>query len=84
MLSSASSYFTNLFANDSRRKEFRLDDLSGAVLKLLVDYAYTGRIQITIDNVESLYVAVLRYKLYELDKECVKQRHKSITSIMER
>lgn len=71
MLASANCYFSEEFANQANQKEFRLADLHGAELRVLIEYCYTGHIQITSDNIEFVYPAALKLKFDEIEEECL-------------
>lgn len=71
VLASSSPYFRAMFCNnflESQQTKIHLRDLTPATLKTIVDYVYTGRISITIDNVLPLMqtASMLHYgRLFE-------------------
>ncbi|XP_011302839.1 kelch-like protein 10 [Fopius arisanus] len=60
ILSAVSPYFTALFTNilqtpgNSEKSEVSLDTAPGEIFSLILDYAYTGTCNVTVDNVEQL------------------------------
>ncbi|XP_063993173.1 kelch-like protein 10 isoform X2 [Diachasmimorpha longicaudata] len=60
ILSAVSPYFRALFTNSlqvpgkSEKSEVSLDTAPGAMFSLILDYAYTGTCNVTVDNVEQL------------------------------
>lgn len=50
-----------------------INDIDGNTLKLLIDYCYTGRIEITADNVNSIILAATKMKLPEIQAMCEMQ-----------
>lgn len=60
VLVSSSPYFRAMFCNnflESQQTKVQLRDLTPATLKAIVDYIYTGRTSVTMDNVLSLMQA---------------------------
>eukprot|EP00058_Branchiostoma_floridae_P001882 XP_002587370.1 hypothetical protein BRAFLDRAFT_96255 [Branchiostoma floridae] len=60
VLAAASSYFRAMFLSDlreSKQDKVILKEVSPNIMQLLIDYAYTGRVLITEQNVEALLPA---------------------------
>lgn len=74
VLSSSSSYFEAMFGNDSfnenKEKIVRLHSLDHKILKKLVDFIYTGKIEIDQVNVQELLAAADMLQLPEVVSGC--------------
>lgn len=60
VLAASSQYFRSMFAGDmleSRSTEVELKEVEADAIELLVDFAYTTRLEITVTNVQSLMTA---------------------------
>lgn len=73
VLSAASEYFATMFtgslSNDEQR-EITLVDINGDVLQAVVNYCYTGTIEIREDNVETLLATACLMLLHEVVEAC--------------
>lgn len=75
VLASTSPYFYAMFNDDMAEKvqrEVVLHDIDAAALQLLVDYAYTGEIHITEDNVQVLLPASSLLQISSVREACCK------------
>ncbi|KAK7863877.1 hypothetical protein R5R35_007211 [Gryllus longicercus] len=74
LLSAASSHFKALFtaAHRSSRSETNEVnvDISSELLELILDYAYTGRCNVTLNNVQQLLPASDRYAVFGVVQQC--------------
>ncbi|XP_048871376.1 kelch-like protein 10 isoform X2 [Brienomyrus brachyistius] len=73
ILCGCSAYFRALFANgwsDTGRHEYSIPDVSPEIMKLVIDYAYTHSLPITVDNVESLLVAADQFTIAGIMQSC--------------
>lgn len=73
VLSAASEYFSAMFTGNLRESgesEVTLTDVNGDVLQGLVNYCYTGTIEIREDNVETLLATACLMQLHEVVKAC--------------
>ena len=60
VLAAMSPYFTAMFTHDwmeSRQDVIEIKDMPGHVLSSIVDFAYTGDIELTVDNVQDILSA---------------------------
>ncbi|ELU15153.1 hypothetical protein CAPTEDRAFT_88338, partial [Capitella teleta] len=60
VLAVSSPYFNAMFSSDlkeSREAKICLNEVSPWTLRRLIDYAYTGKIEITVDNAQDLLAA---------------------------
>lgn len=60
VLAASSRYFRSMFAGDmleSRSESVELKDVDADAIELLVEFAYSSRLEITVANVQSLMVA---------------------------
>ncbi|XP_019759290.2 kelch-like protein 4 isoform X1 [Dendroctonus ponderosae] len=73
VLSAASEYFSTLFTgslSNDKDREITLGDIDGDVLQALVNYCYTGTIEIREDNVETLLATACLMLLHEVVEAC--------------
>lgn len=72
VLSAASEYFSLMFTGSlsNERTEIVLGDVNGDVLQAVVDYCYTGSIEIREDNVETLLATACLMLLHEVVEAC--------------
>lgn len=73
VLAASSRYFKAMFVSgmkESQQKEFILKDIDAKTLQLLVDFCYTGEIQVTSMNVEVLLAAASHYEFTGIETEC--------------
>ncbi|KAJ3653163.1 hypothetical protein Zmor_012427 [Zophobas morio] len=73
VLSAASEYFAAMFTGslrESGESEVTLGDVSGDVLQAVVNYCYTGAIDIREDNVETLLATACLMQLHEVVEAC--------------
>lgn len=57
---------------EAKKDEIELKDLDGRTLRTLIEYCYTGEIEIRSDNIETLLPAASRYEFVEIEEECSK------------
>lgn len=57
---------------ESDKMEIKLHDIAGEALQLLINYCYTGEIEITAGNVELLLPAASQLEFVEIEEECSK------------
>lgn len=57
---------------EARMGAIELKDVDGDTLRFLINYCYTGEIEITSDNIETLLPAASRYEFVEIEEECSK------------
>lgn len=73
VLASFSSYFLAMFTNgmmESLQETVTLKDVDYKTVELLVDFAYTGKLDITTDTVQSLLYASSLFQLSAIQKAC--------------
>ncbi|XP_049820969.1 kelch-like protein 5 [Aethina tumida] len=73
VLSAASEYFSTMFTGslrDPEQTEVTLGDVNGDVLQAVVNYCYTGTIEIREDNVETLLSTACLMLLHEVVEAC--------------
>lgn len=73
VLSAASEYFSTMFTGsmrESAESEIVLGEVNGDVLSALVNYCYTGTIEIREDNVETLLSTACLLQLHEVVEAC--------------
>lgn len=73
LLAVASKYFTVQLGPDFKdggKSEFELEGFDGDTIKATVDYCYTGRINLTEDNVGTFLAIASRFQFDLLEAEC--------------
>lgn len=65
LLVASSQYFNVIFRN-----EFIFVDVIGPILQLIVNFCYTGEIEINSNNIESVLYAATKYQFIEIQKIC--------------
>lgn len=79
VLAAASSYFNAMFTGDmkeSRQDEVTLFDVEFSALEDLVNFCYTGRIEINAGNVQNLLSASSLLQLASVKQACVQFLHR--------
>ncbi|XP_033891804.3 kelch-like protein 5 isoform X1 [Acipenser ruthenus] len=84
VLSSVSDYFAAMFTNDvqeAKQEEIKMEGVDANALWALVQYAYTGRLELKEDNIESLLSTACLLQLSQVVEACcrflMKQLHPS-------
>ncbi len=75
ILASASDFFKAMFTTDLKegtQSEIELPKTDIATMKALIEFAYTGKIQVTESNIENIITAANFYGMSTLVQKCVK------------
>ncbi|XP_074428239.1 uncharacterized protein LOC141737442 [Larus michahellis] len=73
ILSSCSPYFRALFSSswsNAERKVYQIPGTSSEMMRLLMEYAYTGTVPLTDDNVECLLIAADQFNVLDIVRLC--------------
>ncbi|XP_074424770.1 kelch-like protein 10 [Larus michahellis] len=73
ILSSCSPYFRALFSSswsNAERKVYQIPGTSSQMMRLLMEYAYTGTVLLTDDNVESLLIVADQFNVLDIVRLC--------------
>lgn len=73
VLASASKYFANLFESELKKEprgDIPLHDISGAMLKKLIDFCYIGTFDLDCYNVDGIFHYANQYCLPHLKNKC--------------
>ena len=73
VLAACSPYFYAMFTGDlveSRQKFVTMKDIDPVVVQALVEFAYTGKVEITVDNVQSLLATACLVQFHEVKDLC--------------
>lgn len=73
ILCAASEYFATMLAsnfNDSERSESILRDVDSDAVQAIVNFCYTGRIELNEDNVDEFITNAAYYKIDRLRQKC--------------
>lgn len=79
ILCAASEYFMD-HLKGSQANEFEIGDISGEILKLILNFIYTASIKITTDTVYEIMQAAVVLKLSTIERECSEFLSKSLDS----
>ncbi|KAF0759416.1 Uncharacterized protein FWK35_00018029 [Aphis craccivora] len=80
ILASATPYFKAMFSKfcESKKDRVNITKVDSTILKLLIDYIYTGEIMITQENVEFVLVAADLLQLDYVKQACVEFLQKQL------
>ncbi|CAH1736901.1 unnamed protein product [Aphis gossypii] len=80
ILASATPYFKTMFfsVGESNKDLVKITKLDSTILKLLIDYIYTGEIMIAQENVQFVLVAADRLQLLYVEQVCVEFLQKQL------
>nr|XP_008116334.1 PREDICTED: kelch-like protein 2 isoform X2 [Anolis carolinensis] len=73
VLAACSPYFHAMFTgemSESQSKRVRIKEVDGWTLKMLIEFVYTGEIQVTEENVQVLLPAASLLQLQDVKKSC--------------
>lgn len=73
VLAVSSPYFKAMFSSDlreSREGRISFNELSSKTLRQLVDYVYTGRVEVTVDNAQDILAAASLFHYPEVVEFC--------------
>lgn len=73
VMMSASKYFQALLGphfKESQEEEVYIADIDGTTLKLIIDFCYTGQLQITDDNIAQIISAATAMELVVIEEKC--------------
>jgi hypothetical protein len=65
---------------ESRENDVKVEDCSKGVFLLLLEYLYTGGVDVGMDDALELYVLADRYQENELSRECVEAIERGLTN----
>lgn len=88
VLCAASSYFKAMFSCDlkeSRLGKVYIENILPWTMKRLLDFIYTGRIEINYENVVDIFNAAVMFQLYKLIEKCTMyiQEHIDLSNCVE-
>ena len=75
VLAATSPYFKAMFTTDlteSKQQEIKLFEVEAEAVQLIISYAYTGKVQITRTNAQSLLVAASLFQIMPIQKACAR------------
>ncbi|XP_061590857.1 kelch-like protein 10 [Cololabis saira] len=80
-LCSCSSYFRTLFTHWSSPdcQIFDIPDVSPEMMELFIEFAYTGVVPVTIDNVQVIFIAADRFNVTGILQACSEFLEKKLT-----
>ncbi|XP_052281875.1 kelch-like protein 10 [Dreissena polymorpha] len=73
IMSACSPYFRALFTNElfkTDRSQVSVPGISAELMKVIIEYAYTGRVEVDADNVEELLAAADQFHVMGIVKAC--------------
>lgn len=71
-MAASSEYFHTIFAmfSEERSDEIVIKDMLGSMLKLIIDFCYTGRITLTEENVDAILTVASDLEITVLEQQC--------------
>ncbi|XP_077993819.1 kelch-like protein 7 [Glandiceps talaboti] len=75
VLSACSAFFHAMFTSkyvEAQTAKVELKEVELATMNILVDFAYTGDVALTSDNVQSIMSAANRYQIIDVKEQCSK------------
>nr|XP_006821508.1 PREDICTED: ring canal kelch protein-like [Saccoglossus kowalevskii] len=82
VLASCSPYFHAMFTHDlteSRQNKIRINGVEAEAMRLIIEYAYTSELEITVDNVQAVMLASNMFQLLNLRDACATYMEKHVT-----
>lgn len=81
-MAASCSFFKLPYVDKNKQfdQEIVLEDVDGRVLKSIIAYCYTGRIQITMHNVDKIVCAALRMEIGTVIQKCQSLWLESVTT----
>jgi len=73
VLAACSSYFYAMFTSDlaeSRQKVITMKDIDATVVQILVEFAYTGKVDVNVENVQSILATACLVQFHEVRDIC--------------
>lgn len=73
VLAASSSYFLAMFTHqlrESEQQEVEIKDMNPAILRSLVDFAYTGEIDVVVENVQEILAAASLLQIIQVQSIC--------------
>lgn len=73
VLAACSSYFYAMFTSDlveSRQKVITMKDIDASVIQMLVDFAYTGKLDVNVENVQTILSTASLVQFHEVRDLC--------------
>lgn len=73
VLAACSSYFYAMFTSDlveSRQKVITMKDIDASVVQTLVEFAYTGKVDVSVENVQSILATACLVQFHEVRDLC--------------
>jgi hypothetical protein len=73
ILSASSAYFMAMFTNDMRESDqevIEMKDMAPSILSMLVDFAYTGEVAITVENVQEVLAVASLLQIKQVQDIC--------------
>ncbi|KAI8492490.1 hypothetical protein Bbelb_299430 [Branchiostoma belcheri] len=88
VLAACSRYFHTMFTcglQETRQRTVRLLEVSAESVSQLIEFAYTGRVEVNRDNVYELYAAACFFQVAQIRTECARflRRHLDVTNCVQ-
>ena len=75
VLAASSAFFLGMFQSElseSRQSKIPIKEMEASTLRLVLDYVYTGKVSLTVDNVQSVLSAANLFQMIALRDGCAK------------
>ncbi|XP_068180116.1 kelch-like protein 10 [Antennarius striatus] len=81
IMCNCSIYFEALFCRHTActRTHFAIPDVSAEVMEVIIDFAYTGSVTVTEDNVQQLFIAADFFIITDIVEACIKFVEENLT-----
>ena len=70
IMAACSNTFRNMMIENTSNNQMTLQDVSKHELQVLIDFAYSGKLEVTVDNVLYIMSLLDKYKMTEAFKLC--------------
>jgi len=73
ILAASSTFFLGMFQSaldESRQSKIPIKEMEASTLRLVLDYVYTGKVSLTVDNVQSVLSAANMFEMLTLRDGC--------------
>ena len=83
VLCACSSFFRSLFLDWSPQddKTFKIPHLTADMMQTFIEFAYTGVVTVTPDNVDDLFIAADRFDVFGITEACCKFMEESLSPL---
>lgn len=73
VIAAVNNYFSALLGpsfKEANKKTIEFKNIDGPTLKLIIDFCYTGHIELTCENLDKILAAASSFELVQIEKKC--------------